>query len=508
MDKSESKKHLVHTTIVMFGTFLSRLLGFLRARVLALYFGTSGVADVINFSFNLPNNFRKLLADGSFHNAYVPVFTNAIKNEGESQQLLNRMHAFQVLLFVPLIVVTYLLRRPIILFFSDFKDPADITLSAELITYFMLFLVTISFAALYQGILHCHSSFLVASLAPLAFSVAVIVAILWGAERYGAYSMAIGTIVGGALQALISFLALKKYRYRFTFSFDFSYFRFRQVMRAWVPVMVISLLLMVGQQVAYYFASTLPTGSVTAFSNALIFWQTPYGIFFTAIATVYLPAFVESNKNLKELATLFGEALLQLVALLLPATLLLLTLRRETIAVTLQGGRFTLQDTLRTASVLSYFAFGMVIVAVFGLLQRIDYALFAYRKVVIAILVVVASDIALTWFLLTQNWQVEALSLANTISYLLGLLVLIFLNREILVHCELKKIARQLGIIAVANFPLGVALCIYRKLNPVWYESGGSMLNLARLALIYLSGALLVLAPYRLFKIRWATLKR
>lgn len=508
MDKSKSRRHLAHTTIVMFGTLLSRLLGFVRARVLALHFGTSGVADVINFSFNLPNNFRKLLADGSFHNAYVPVFSSAIEEADQAQQLLKRMHAFQILLFVPLVITTYLLRRPIVLFFSDFKNPAEIALSAELISYFMLFLVTISFAALYQGILHCHSSFLVASLAPLAFSVAVITAITMGAERYGAYSMAIGTIVGGTLQALISFVALRKYRYRFTFSFDFSYFRFRQVMRAWVPVMVISVLLMIGQQVAFYFASTLPTGSVTAFSNALIFWQTPYGIFFTGIATVYLPAFVATKGNLEELATLFEEALSQLVALLLPATIILFILRRETVAITLQGGRFTFEDTLRTAAVLSYFAVGMLVVAAFGLLQRVNYALLEYRKVVIAVLVVVASDIALTWLLLTQGWQVEALSLANAISYVLGLIVLIYLNRNIVHYCKLKAMVGHVSKIVVANIPLGVALLFYRLQSPHWYQSGGSLLNLARLALMYLLGALLVLVPYRLFKIRWATLQR
>ena len=42
----------------MLCTIASRLLGIVKARVLSSVFGASGVADVINFTFNIPNNFR------------------------------------------------------------------------------------------------------------------------------------------------------------------------------------------------------------------------------------------------------------------------------------------------------------------------------------------------------------------------------------------------------------------------------------------------------------------
>ncbi|MDD3996332.1 MAG: murein biosynthesis integral membrane protein MurJ [Sphaerochaetaceae bacterium] len=506
--EDQKKLHTINSTIVMICTLLSRLLGIVKARVIAVHFGLTGIADVINFTFNIPNNFRKLFAEGALSNAYVPVFSLCIADDDQrtaSRALLARMQGFQLLVFVPLILATWIFREHIVVFLSDFRDPDMIRLSSGLLVYFMIFLLTISFSAVYQGVLQCHGSFLVASAAPLAFSISVIGSIILLSESIGAYSMAVGTVLGGTLQCLITALHMRKFGYSLGVSFAFRDKRFKQVLSAWLPVTVGSILLMAGQQVAYYFASTLETGSVTAFSNAIIFWQTPYGIFFTAIATVYFPSMVAAaakNDQFTELGSLSSQALSHVTSLLLPAAITLAFLREETVAAVLQKGLFGPEDTLRTAHVLLWYVIGMVPVAWFGILQRIYYAMFRFKRMVVVVVLIVAVDVIATWLLIRQGFDARALSMANTIAYATGCIVVFLMAPRPLMRRLRQSLIYIIRIMA-ANIPLVVLGLAYDRFAPDWAHNGGTALNLLILAGLYAVAVAITIAIYRIARIEW-----
>ena len=58
-----------------FSTFLSRILGYLRDTLIAIFLGTSAVADALFVAFRIPNTFRSLFAEGSFNSAFIPAYT-------------------------------------------------------------------------------------------------------------------------------------------------------------------------------------------------------------------------------------------------------------------------------------------------------------------------------------------------------------------------------------------------------------------------------------------------
>ncbi|MDH5256301.1 MAG: murein biosynthesis integral membrane protein MurJ, partial [Gammaproteobacteria bacterium] len=55
-------------------TLLSRILGLVRDVVYARLFGASFVMDAFFVAFKIPNIFRRFFAEGSFSQAFVPVF--------------------------------------------------------------------------------------------------------------------------------------------------------------------------------------------------------------------------------------------------------------------------------------------------------------------------------------------------------------------------------------------------------------------------------------------------
>ena len=74
-DRPTHRSTVISTAVVMVSTFASRLLGFVRIAVIGAVFGASGQADVLNLVFNIPNNLRKLLAEGALSSAFVPVLS-------------------------------------------------------------------------------------------------------------------------------------------------------------------------------------------------------------------------------------------------------------------------------------------------------------------------------------------------------------------------------------------------------------------------------------------------
>ena len=61
-----------------FYTIISRLLGYLRDILIAIFLGTSFVADAFFVAFRIPNTFRRLFAEGTFNAAFVPSYTSQL----------------------------------------------------------------------------------------------------------------------------------------------------------------------------------------------------------------------------------------------------------------------------------------------------------------------------------------------------------------------------------------------------------------------------------------------
>jgi putative peptidoglycan lipid II flippase len=512
----DHKKSAKNSVVVMICTLASRVLGILRSRTIATVFGATHIADTINFSFNIPNNFRKLFAEGALSSAYIPRFSALIAKDNDnvilSGQLLARMQAFQVLITLPLIIITWFFKVPIIKFLSDFNDYQQIELSAKLLFYFMFFLATITFATLYSGILQSHGSFFVAAASPLLFSITVIISITFLSDTLGPFSMVVGVIGGGFLQTLINFLALKRLGYTFYFSFKFKNEEFKQVMIAYLPVTLTAISAIIAQQTAFYFASGLSEGVITAFSNAIIIWQAPYGIFYTAIATVFFPAMAYSyNKgDYNQFGTVVFKGLTYIATFLLPATIMLLFFKNETTAVLLQSGKFTLHDTLETANILFYFSIGMIFVAYYSFWQRVCFSTNNFKIALSVAFILLILDVCLTILFLKLGLKAISLSLANTIANFVALVLIWALTYEKAKFIyNLSQFYKSIALLVGANFPLIIFGLIYKNYSrSLWWQSGSNKKNFLILSAIYLVATIIIVISYSLLKIDFMPLFR
>jgi len=76
---------IASTSTFSFFTLISRVLGYVRDILIAIFLGTSLFADAFFVAFRLPNTFRRLFAEGTFNAAFIPSYAGVLaKNKIEA----------------------------------------------------------------------------------------------------------------------------------------------------------------------------------------------------------------------------------------------------------------------------------------------------------------------------------------------------------------------------------------------------------------------------------------
>jgi len=72
--------------VVAAGILLSRIVGLVRERVLATYFGTGLHADVFSAGLRLPNVLQNLLGEGTLSASFIPAYS-ALLGQGRNARV-------------------------------------------------------------------------------------------------------------------------------------------------------------------------------------------------------------------------------------------------------------------------------------------------------------------------------------------------------------------------------------------------------------------------------------
>lgn len=482
----------------MFFTLISRLLGIIKARVITTAFGATMVADVINVAYYLPNNLRKIFAEGAMNTAFIPGLSACEQKQGK-EKLLSLMLMFQLILFSILVVIFIFFGKPLFSFISDFNEEGT-ALGGTLLPYFIGFLAFISLSNALLSILQIEEKFTSYGLAPLFFSVTVISLVYFFSDKIGAYSMAWGTLIGSALQCLFSYVCVVKIKYKVRLSLCFKDARFKKIIKAWILIILSSIATLLSQQYSAYLASTMHTGSATAYASSMIFFSTPYGIIFTGIAIVAFPqlsTFYTISDD-KSYSKVLHFAIEGMIYLFVPATISLMFLNKEAVAVVLQNGKFTFEDTLLTASVLFYLLIGLLIVGLNGLFAR---ALIAREKTRLSVRITSMQaliDIVCSYTLVSNGLGVISLPIANNISAIIALTINFILLRK---YINFKLFLASLLKAGVAALPMIIFLIIYKLNFSTWYSTGSTLHNFLYFIVLGLICIVLTFSMYFFMKV-------
>jgi len=458
------RKSSLSAFIVMGATFISRILGFLRTAVISYIFGASGTADVINLTFAIPNNLRKLMAEGALSAAFIPVLTETIERDKitktkQTQKVFGNLLGFQLVIIVPISILSIIFAKPLMTnILTQFSNQEQIELSISLFRFFINYLLFISISAVFMGLLNSLGYFFIPAITPILFSLSVLTSIIFLNKLIGVYSMAVGVLLGGLLQIIFQYPKLYHLGYKVLPDFSFRNKYFLKIMKQWLPVVATSSLFTINQQIAFLFSSGLENGSTSALVNALVFWQLPFGIFSASITTVLFPRMSrEAIKNdIDALRSSLNYGIRLLLSLLIPSAVFYLFFGKILIATALQRGLFTAENTIMTNNVLKAYSLGLFSIGGFNILQRFFYSRRKYYIPFFTALFVCLIDIFLSIILKETKLRVTGLALANSISFSIGFFILLFLSRRSLIKINGIKILITTLKVVISILPASV----------------------------------------------------
>ena len=348
-------------------TLLSRLVGFVRDIVLSAVLGSGPIADAFIVAFRLPNFFRRLFAEGAFSAAFVPLFAGELQGEGRESALVfaRQAHACLLMILVPFSLLMMLAMPGVIWLlapgFTDDKSIFDLAVTFGRITF--PYLVFISLASLYGGVLNGIDRFAEVAFTPVLLNLALIGCVLFLTPVLpnAGYAASIGVAMAGLLQWLwLLFscwrdgVAMKLVRPRLTE-------KVRRLVKLATPVAIGGGALQISTMLDVVWASLLPAGSIAALYYADRIAQLPLGVIGIAIGTALLPLLARQVRSGAHDSAMANQNRAIEFGLLfsLPAMAALWILAEPIIRVLFEHGRFGPDDTARTAGALAAYALGL-----------------------------------------------------------------------------------------------------------------------------------------------------
>ena len=200
---------LSSTYIFSFFTLLSRVLGYLRDVLIAIFLGASIYADAFFVAFRLPNTFRRLFAEGTFNAAFVPNYISARNADKKTaNKFADEVLRFLILiLFLIVLIVeifTPVLVNIIAPGFVDENIKFNLAVEFTRITFPFLFFVSIS--SFFSGILNSNNKFAAAAATPIILNLILILSLLisFFYNLEFARQLSYGVTLAGILQFLLA----------------------------------------------------------------------------------------------------------------------------------------------------------------------------------------------------------------------------------------------------------------------------------------------------------------
>ncbi|MBW1940669.1 MAG: murein biosynthesis integral membrane protein MurJ [Deltaproteobacteria bacterium] len=356
--------------VVGAATLLSRVFGFIRDMVIAGIFGAGLWSDSFFVAFRIPNLLRRLFAEGSLSIAFVPVFTEYLKNKGKDDAFMMARSAIRLLsVLLVITAVGGILLAPLIIrvIAPGFADsPEKFLLTVTLTRIMFPYIIFICLVALCMGILNVLGHFAAPALAPVFLNIAMIGSIflvsffsLNPTDRV--VGLAIGVLVGGLLQLALQVPFLIKKSFYFWQKAQICHPGLKQVGRLMLPAVFGAAVYQVNILVGTLLASLLPEGSISYLYYADRLVQFPLGIFAISTATAVLPSLSKqaAAKDFDALKETFAFAMKLIFFITIPAMTGLIVLREPIVALLFQRGSFDNETTRQTAYALLCYGVGL-----------------------------------------------------------------------------------------------------------------------------------------------------
>src|SRR5262245_39625802 len=167
------------------GILISRIVGLIRQRIFAHYFGRSAAGDAFSAAFRIPNFLQNVFGEGALSASFIPVYAKLLAQHDEKEAGKVANAVFGVLALVTsVIVLAGVLATPYVVtaIAGGFQDERR-ELTIRLVRIFFPGAGLLVLSAWCLGVLNSHHRFFISYTAPVAWNAAIITALLLFGRR-------------------------------------------------------------------------------------------------------------------------------------------------------------------------------------------------------------------------------------------------------------------------------------------------------------------------------------
>ncbi len=356
------------TAVTGFATLISRVTGLAREMVFAAAFGAGAFMDAWLVAFKIPNFLRRLFAEGSFSQAFVPVISEYKhkRSQDEVRELVEDVAGtFAVVLFV--ITLIGVIAAPLIILafapgWHDIPDQWD--LATSMLRWTFPYLLFISLSALFSGVLNSYSRFALPAYTQVIMNVVMIVVAMWIAPHSAnpGVTLAMGVFVSGLLQVgfqVPAVIRLGLFRWP---RWKPAAAGVRRIGKLMLPGIFGSSVAQVSLLLDTVIVSFLVTGSLSWLYFADRLMEFPLGVFSIALATVILPSLSRHHaaESTEHFSGTLDWALRLVIVLVSPAAVAMLVFAGPLTATTFGYGAFKPDDVRMASYALMAYSWGLL----------------------------------------------------------------------------------------------------------------------------------------------------
>ncbi len=401
---------------LIFIHLLLAAVAFFKDILLAVYFGTSEIADALMLAYFIPDTIGNNLMAAAIAVAYVPFFSTLLARERNDQlyQAIQQVIFIFLSISTAIIVLLILFGRSLLQLIGTGMDENLIQLCYQFFLIILPIILLYPLTMIATSILHTYHKFNLPALTQVLHNGVLFIfllSLIMGKVpvRSGGYWMASAITLATLVMTMIHWYAIFKGKINFSLLYHTkTSYKFKQlspILHEFWPYFLILISTQIVYFVDRYLASSLGTGTIAGLNYAFRVSQFPIWVFVAAVNAVILPSLSRASAmgDYQVLLTKFKQAMMIILSITIPVALIFFVFRVPLISLLFQRGAFNETSLSITSDILA--GYSLAIVGQSATLVCIRYFLAVKKMIYPFMIMLLAALITIISDFLLVDWM-------------------------------------------------------------------------------------------------------
>jgi len=443
---------------------ISRPIGYVREAIQAYLFGATLLVDAFIVAFNFPELIQTLFFSGATSAFLVPVCVRYLKNHRDYSEIYATFMNIAIVATVSISLLFFAFSHGIVNIIAPGFSPEAKKITN---TLFIIMLPVISLhtiLSVMKAFLNAKEHFAAPELSGIIWNIAFILSAIFLRERFGVYSLAIGSTIGAFLQIAMQAPYLRKFNIRYSFTFNIKHPAIGEAKKLFTGALIATSIVPINSFVGRVIASYLPHGEVAALSYAFRIFILPFSLFAVPIYTVMFTKLSKlfHTKEWRGISANVDSSIVLIAITLIPCTVLLCSVGDAAIRILYERGAFSAQDTAMTNRALFGYSIGLIFYALSISFVRVFNSLHDMKTPAIVGITSVVINAILASILMVP-FKNLGISLATSIVSLYNFAALYVLLKKKIGYSMKRGTINEVSKSLFAGFILLVCIALTRK---------------------------------------------